>query len=95
MLRDNGTCKTLCRTNVPADDAKFLNDRIKEDYALNWLIDGLPAAEMKKDLKTGDVFFDMGFNLGNDEEDFSETPRLNNHYDVYIRSERPFHSLLY
>ncbi|KLO19440.1 Nonaspanin [Schizopora paradoxa] len=89
MLQDNGTCKTLCRTSVPAEDAKFVNDRIKEDYAINWLIDGLPAAEMKRDLKTGDVFFDMGFNLGNDEEGFSETPLLNNHYDIYIRYHSP------
>ncbi len=85
MLQDNGTCKTLCRAAVPAEDAKFVNDRIKEDYAINWLIDGLPAAEMKRDLKSGDLFFDMGFNLGNDEEGFSETPLLKNHYDIYIR----------
>lgn len=86
MLQDNATCKTLCRTSVPAEDAQFINARIKEDYAINWLIDGLPAAEMKRDLKSGDVFFDMGFNLGSDEEEYNETPALNNHYDIYIRS---------
>ena len=47
MLRENGTCRILCTTNVPPEDAKFINDRIKEDYALNWLIDGLPAADRK------------------------------------------------
>ena len=85
MLRNNGTCRTLCTQTVSAEDSKFINDRIKEDYALNWLIDGLPAAEMKKDLNSGEIFFDMGFNLGNDEEGFSEKPALNNHYDIYIR----------
>ena len=84
MLQNNATCRTLCRTNVPPEDAKFINDRIKEDYALNWLIDGLPAAEMKKDLQSGEIFFDMGFNLGND-DDFAERPALNNNYDIYIR----------
>lgn len=82
VLQDNTTCRTLCTTNIPSEDAKFVNDRIREDYALNWLIDGLPAAEMKKDLKTGDIFFDMGFNLGNDDD---ETPYLNNHYEIVLR----------
>ena len=87
MLKDNGTCKTLCTNSVPAEDAKFINDRIKEDYALNWLIDGLPAAEMKEDTNSGEIFFDVGFNLGNDDDNFSENPALNNHYDVYIRCD--------
>lgn len=82
MLEDNGTCRTLCTQQVPPQDTKFINDRIREDYALNWLIDGLPAAEMKKDLKTGDIFYDMGFNLGDDD---NETPYLNNHYDIVLR----------
>ncbi|KAI0789132.1 Nonaspanin TM9SF [Abortiporus biennis] len=89
ILENNGTCQTLCRTNVTPEDAKFINDRIKEDYALNWLVDGLPAAEMKIDLKTNDVFFDMGFNLGNDEEEFAEQPALNNHYEIVLKYHQP------
>lgn len=85
MLENNGSCQTTCTTTVPIEDAKFVNDRIKEDYALNWLIDGLPAAEAKKDLKSGDIFFDIGFNLGNDEEELAERPALNNHYDIIIK----------
>lgn len=90
MLEQNGTCRQLCTASVPAEDAKFINDRIREDYALNWLIDGLPAAEMKWDMKTNDTFFDMGFNLGNDEEErFFAQPALNNHYDIVLRYHRP------
>ena len=86
MLENNGTCQTLCVVNdVTAEDAKFINDRIREDYALNWLIDGLPAAEMKKDLNSGEIFFDMGFNLGNDEDFYAERPALYNNYDIYVR----------
>ena len=85
ILQDNGTCQTLCRSAVPAEDAKFINDRIREDYALNWLIDGLPAAEMKVDTRTQDVFYDLGFNLGNDEGDYAEMPALNNHYDIVLK----------
>ena len=87
MLEDEKECKTLCTIdNVTAEDAKFINDRIREDYALNWLIDGLPAAEMKNDTGTGDIFFDMGFNLGNNEGQFEHRPALNNHYDIVLKS---------
>ena len=84
MLQDNGTCRALCTQEVPAEDAKFINERIREDYAINWLIDGLPAAELKKDNRTGDIFFDMGFNLGDDEGEYQEMPALNNHYDIVL-----------
>lgn len=89
MLEDNGTCKVLCRTQASAEDAKFINDRIKEDYALNWLVDGLPAAEAKVDLKTGDLFYDMGFNLGDDEGERADAPALNNHYEVVLKYHTP------
>lgn len=85
MLQDNATCKSLCVSTIPGEDAKFVNDRIREDYALNWLIDGLPAAEMKVDMKSGDMFFDMGFNLGDDGGSNAERPLLNNHYDIVLR----------
>ncbi|KAF9012356.1 hypothetical protein BDQ17DRAFT_1343744 [Cyathus striatus] len=90
MLQDNSTCKLLCTVpDLAADDAKFINDRIREDYALNWLIDGLPAAEMKIDTRTGDIFFDMGFNLGNNEGEFQNQPALNNHYEIVLRYHQP------
>ncbi|KAI0045275.1 Nonaspanin TM9SF [Auriscalpium vulgare] len=89
MLEKNGTCNYLCTSTVPGEDAKVINDRIREDYALNWLVDGLPAAEMKIDTKTGDMFFDMGFNLGNDDPPHEERPLLNNHYDIVLRYHTP------
>ncbi|KAI0305469.1 Nonaspanin TM9SF [Multifurca ochricompacta] len=89
MLQDNATCKSLCTSSIPAEDAKFVNDRIREDYGLNWLVDGLPAAEMKVDLKSRDTFFDMGFNLGNDDGPNEERPLLNNHYDIVLRYHSP------
>lgn len=92
MLKDNGTCKTLCTVpDITSDEAKFINDRIREDYALNWLIDGLPAAEMKIDLRTKDIFYDMGFNLGNNEGKLQNLPALNNHYEIVLKY---FHILL-
>ncbi len=86
MLEDNNTCQELCVSTVTPEHAKFINERIREDYAFNWLIDGLPAAEMKRDLNTNETFFDMGFNLGNDEDEpFLQTPALNNHYEVILQ----------
>ena len=81
----NTTCNVLCRSTVPGEDARFINDRIREDYGLNFIIDGLPSSEMKRDSKTGEVFLDaQGFNLGDDETD-PERPALNNHYDIFIQ----------
>ncbi|KAI0630278.1 Nonaspanin [Trametes polyzona] len=88
-MLENTTCRTLCTETVPPEDAKFINDRIREDYAINWLVDGLPAAEMKEDKRTGELFFDMGFNLGNDEGQFEEMPALHNHYDIVLRYHSP------
>ncbi|SRR6266851_115072 len=85
MLQDNATCKLLCESSVNAEDAKFVNDRIREDYALNWLVDGLPAAEMKVDTRSGDMFFDLGFNLGDNTGLNAERPLLNNHYDIVLK----------
>jgi transmembrane 9 superfamily protein 2/4 len=85
MLR-NSSCEHLCTNKVPAEDGKFINDRIREGYNVNWLVDGLPAAEMKIDSKTGQTFYDMGFMLGTGDEDhLNPAPALNNHLDITIR----------
>lgn len=87
MLKENDVCRTLCVVpDVSGDEAKFINDRIHEDYAINWLIDGLPAAEMKVDTRDHELFFDMGFNLGDDEGKFKNLPAFNNHYEIVLRS---------
>ena len=90
MLEDGGVCKKLCTMiDIPSEDSKFINERIREDYALNWLVDGLPAAEKKVDNKTGDVFYDMGFNLGNDDGELYANPALNNHYEILLEYHIP------
>ncbi|CAB4487022.1 Nonaspanin TM9SF [Rhizophagus irregularis] len=74
-------CKLLCNQTVPPEDAKFINQRIRENYAINWLIDGLPAASKKLDAKTHTNFNSIGFELG----DQTAEPSLNNHYDITIQ----------
>lgn len=79
----NEDCKMLCQSSsITKDDAKFINDRIREDYAYNWLIDGLPAAREMED-KDGNIFYSNGFPLGEVRND-PATPLFNNHYDITV-----------
>src|SRR6266511_3406842 len=80
-MQVNVTCKELCKQTVPPEDAKFINQRIRENYAINWLIDGLPAASKKLDAKTRSSFSSIGFELG----DQTGEPSLHNHYDITIQ----------
>ena len=59
----NQTCQSLCDVTVNSEQAEFINARIREDYSINWLVDGLPAAEVKEDVKTREVFYDLGYVL--------------------------------
>ena len=77
----NKQCAELCRVRIKPENAKFINGRIKEEYAVNWLVDGLPVAESRKELKTDQEFLSIGFALGHVS---SGVPILNNHFDIYI-----------
>lgn len=84
-MLENKTCVPLCKASVPQLDAVFINARIRENYGLNFIIDGLPSSEQKRDTKTGETFLDaQGFSLGDATEDVHH-PVLNNHYDIYIQ----------
>jgi transmembrane 9 superfamily protein 2/4 len=78
------TCKAVCdQTSFDDEDGRFVNERIIQNYNLNWLIDGLPAGQMKEETNTGDRFESPGFPLGSvDERDGSAI--LNTHYDITI-----------
>ena len=82
MLR-NETCVALCKSTLNAEQAEFVNQRVIENYAINWLIDGLPAARLKYDERTGTEFYSKGFELGNVDES-SGVVHYNNHYDIVI-----------
>jgi transmembrane 9 superfamily protein 2/4 len=78
----NETCKTLCETKkFDQSSAHFVNRRIAQGFALNWLVDGLPAGQLIEDEVTLTKFYSQGFALGsNDQKDM----HLNNHYDILI-----------
>ena len=82
----NETCKALCEEKKFGQrSAKFVNKRIWQGYNINWLIDGLPAAERRTDSETNTEFYSPGFALGIIEEG---RPRFHNHYDITIDYHR-------
>lgn len=46
-LLKNESCVHVCTEAVPSEDMTFINDRITEQYAVNWMVDGLPVATKK------------------------------------------------
>lgn len=97
QMLNNQQCLLLCNQTIPKDDAKFINDRIREKYSINWLVDGLPAATKKTDAMTHKSFYSIGFALGDagaKKEGKNvpsasgatvDHPHFNNHYEIEIR----------
>jgi transmembrane 9 superfamily protein 2/4 len=84
-MQENTTCNKLCSAEVTinGEDGKFINARIKEEYSVNWIVDGLPAARMGEDRKTGKTFYSIGFELGSVGKNGKSY--LNNHYEIAIQ----------
>lgn len=78
----NETCKSPCEeVKFDQSSAHFVNRKIDQGYALNWLVDGLPAGQLTRDLTTGTEYYSQGFALGSNVDD---NLHLNNHYDIVI-----------
>ncbi|KAI9363263.1 hypothetical protein BD770DRAFT_418282 [Pilaira anomala] len=76
------TNRVLCTSEpIPKEDATFINECIKNDYALNWVVDDLPAAHITNDERTSEEYYSIGFALGSHQGSQVE---LNNHYDITI-----------
>ncbi|KAF2005815.1 endosomal integral membrane protein [Amniculicola lignicola CBS 123094] len=83
-MAQNETCKAVCGEQTFSDrDAHFVNDMIIKGYNINWLVDGLPAAQRMRDPNTDEIFYSPGFSLGNVNPE-TEKPEFNNHYDIII-----------
>ncbi len=82
-MAQNETCKALCDTKkFDARSAKFVNRKIWQGYDINWLVDGLPAAQLLQDPLTQEQFRSPGFPLG--QFDKNGQTLLNNHWDILI-----------
>lgn len=82
-MKKNETCKKLCETTYQKDSAVFVNQAIRLDASLNWLVDGLPAGQRSIDQFTGDEYYNPGFYLG-EEDPATNKITFNNHYDIWI-----------
>jgi transmembrane 9 superfamily protein 2/4 len=83
-MMKNETCKELCSERVTKFDessARFVNRKIAQGFALNWLVDGLPAGQLIEDEVTKTRFYSQGFALGSNDQ---KEMHLNNHYDILI-----------
>ena len=85
----NEHCKVLCKKEVDGNTVQFLKERIEEEYSFNWVVDGLPAAQIYMDdsykedkTKDAGIFYIAGFPLGWVEFD---TYLLNNHYNIVVK----------
>jgi transmembrane 9 superfamily protein 2/4 len=82
-MGQNESCKALCDAkNFDKRSAKFVNRRIWQSYNLNWLVDGLPAAQTLEDPFTKESYSSPGFPLGKIGD--NGQPQLNNHYDIIV-----------
>ncbi|KAI8136982.1 hypothetical protein BJV82DRAFT_718516 [Fennellomyces sp. T-0311] len=81
FMGKNEECKRLCVTEpIPKDDAKYINQCIADTYALNFVIDGLPAAHIAMDERTGEEYYNIGVRLGENDG----VAALNNHFEINI-----------
>ncbi|KAF9434223.1 hypothetical protein BGZ76_008362 [Entomortierella beljakovae] len=76
-------CTRLCDRTVTGKQAEFINARIKENYAINWLVDGLPAGHVRPGREPNTEIFTIGFPLGQ-QESKNGPVALNNHYEISI-----------
>lgn len=80
----NETCKALCTEQTfTQQDAMFVNSRIYQGYDINWLVDGLPAAQLLKEQDSDKPFYSPGFALGYVDGE-QGNPQFNNHYDIVV-----------
>ena len=83
QLKNNETCKSVCgEVTFDSRSANFVNKKIWQGYNINWLIDGLPAAQVTVDPTTGEEFYSPGFLLGY--IDGEGKPVLYNHYEIVV-----------
>ncbi|KAG0274763.1 hypothetical protein BGZ95_009488 [Linnemannia exigua] len=80
-------CRLLCTHDVTPVQAQFINARIKENYVMNWLIDGLPVGHLRGARREQEKqSYLIGFPLGVDVRE--DAPWFNNHYDIEIEYHR-------
>lgn len=81
-MAHNESCLQLCAPKkYQQSQAHFVNRRIAQGFAMNWLVDGLPAGQLIEDEVTQTKFYSQGFALGSSDD---KAMHLNNHYDILV-----------
>ena len=82
-MGQNETWKAVCEEKkFDQRSSKFVNKRIWQSYNLNWLVDGLPAAQTLVDPLTQEHYSSPGFPLGKVAD--NGQPQVNNHWDIFV-----------
>lgn len=81
-------CQSVCTDGKPVtfspDDAKIVNERIKQSYLLDWLVDGLPAGMSATNPTDPNFEFAVpGFPMGSIDI-LSGNSVLHNHFDLTV-----------
>jgi len=87
-MREDVTCKILCKQTLTPDMRKQFESMIKDEYLVNWILDNLPAATKYVRKEKGEVTYMNGFPVGVQK---SGKFYLHNHVRIdlkYHRSER-------
>ncbi|GAA5918051.1 hypothetical protein JCM6882_008158 [Rhodosporidiobolus microsporus] len=93
----NTTCQPLCTTKLSQSQSAFVHHLASSSYAHNWLVDGLPVAQMLQ-TAAGEVFYEPGFPVGlaegryshkisgggGEKENEQQQTRLYNHFQLVI-----------
>mmetsp|Transcript_29952 Transcript_29952/g.58714 ORF Transcript_29952/g.58714 Transcript_29952/m.58714 type:complete len:635 (-) Transcript_29952:68-1972(-) len=71
MMKKDETCKLLCKKTYTNEDLALFEEKIKQEYSVNWIVDNMPAAttyllmtEDGDNEKTEEVVYQKGFFLG-------------------------------
>ncbi|GAA5859909.1 hypothetical protein JCM8547_004382 [Rhodosporidiobolus lusitaniae] len=62
-MAQNKSCQHLCTVRVRKEQSTFLTHLAASSYSHNWLVDGLPVAQMVQ-TSGGEVFYEPGFPVG-------------------------------
>ncbi|KAG4306059.1 hypothetical protein PORY_000047 [Pneumocystis oryctolagi] len=81
FMAKNESCKLLCLATIPSSDVDFVVERVLENYGMNWLVDGLPAAG-ENYMNSAERVYSLGFPLGTSKD--SINVEINNHYHITI-----------
>lgn len=82
-MLSNDACHILCTQQLGEDDIRLAHQLIKQDYKVEWYVDGLPGATSFATHDKTHKYYAAGFRLGQTEAD--GRTYLNNHFTFVIK----------